>query len=607
MTPTRTSTVAKDSEPARSARTAPLLWMPLALVALAAIAYIPSFSGAFLLDDTHAIVENPRLRTWSNLHRRRPAVNVTLAINYALGGLNPAGYHAVNLGVHLCASLLLFGVVRRIAVRTVAGGAQSAGAATSDSLARGDPASSRAGDAATVAFAVALLWAVHPLCTQAVTYVIQRAESLCAMFMLLSIYALLRAVEDGRAAWLVLGAIAGAAANGCKATAVVLPVVVYIIDAQFVARSSIDPLRKRWWFYAALVAGVGVLAVSGVLRGVLSTTPRTFATVGFGYDGATPIEYLLTQSEVILRYLRLSVWPIGQCFLYEWDFATSVSEVWAALAIVGALLLLSAAGFLARRWWGAVALLFFVLLAPTSSIVPIRDPIFEHRMYLPLACIVALIVVSAMRWRPAGSQTLRSATDRRPALCVVLALGALLGSLTWHRNTIYASPQKMWEDVAEKQPRCARAWRGLAAVATEEKRFANAREHLTRALTINPYESRAYGALGKLFLLQGQPREAVGAYRRAIDLEPNYFAGRSDLAAALAQVGKIDEAERLLQELLEIRPKMANAWCNLGNVRYLQRRPEQAKAAYERALEIDAEHAFAKEGIERLRALRPAP
>lgn len=577
--------------------------MPLVLVLVTAVAYVPSFRGAFLLDDTHAIVENTRLRTWSNLHRRRPVVNVTLAMNYAVGGLDPAGYHAVNLGVHLCAALLLFGVVRRILLRTIAGCDEASG----EAAIRGDPASLHAGSAAAVALSVALLWGVHPLCTQAVTYVIQRAESLCAMFMLLSVYSLLRAVDDGKAAWLILGAIAGAAANGCKATAVVLPIVVYIVDAQFVARSLVLPFRKRWWFYVALAAGVGVLAMSGVLRGVLSTTPRTFATVGFGFDGATPLEYLLTQSEVILRYLRLAVWPVGQCFLYERQFASSLNEVWAPMAVVGGLFILCTAGFFARRWWGAVGLLFFVLLAPTSSIVPIRDPIFEHRMYLPLACVIALLVSCVVGLPSSRVRGMRAAARWRTGLRMALVLSVLLAGLTWRRNTLYESRKRMWRDVAKKQPRCVRAWRGLASVALKEQRYADARKHLTRALTINPYAPRAYAALGKLFLSQGKPGEAVAAYRRAVELDPYYFAGRGDLAAALAQVGEVGKAEHMLQELVEIRPEMADAWCNLGNVYYVQRRPLEAKAAYERALELDPEHVFAREGIERLRRLRRAP
>lgn len=246
-------------------------------------------------------------------------------------------------------------------------------------------------------------------------------------------------------------------------------------------------------------------------------------------------------------------------------------------------------------------MLFFVLLAPTSSIVPIRDPIFEHRMYLPLACVVAVIVVGTLRWASGSAKQLRG------GWIVLLGLSVVLTASTWRRNTVYASPQRMWEDVAQKQPRCARAWRGLAAVALEEQRLADARSHLTRALTIHPHEARAYGGLGKLFLLQGSPGEAVAAYRRAVELDPNYFAGRSDLAAALAQVGEVDEAERLLKELLAIRPEIADAWCNLGNVYYLRRRPAEAKAAYERALEIDPEHDFAREGIERLRRSRQVP
>ena len=367
---------ATERQPARWTRFAPLL-----IVAAGAIVYVNSFEGVFLFDDALHIEENPRIQQlWpvaDVLSGRRPAVDFSLAVNYAIGGLDVGGYHAFNLVVHLLAALTLFGVVHR----------SLRGRRCQDHLGRAAP---------ELALTIALIWVVHPLQTQSVTYIIQRGESMMGLYYLLTLYCIIRGSDSSRrVVWCGVAVLAGVMGLASKAIMITAPLTVLIYDRAFLTKSFREAFRLRWGLYLALVASWGVLALCGVAQGVLDPVERPGTGVGFGYKGVTPGEYLLTQSGVIMHYLRLSIWPHPLCLDYAWPVARSVREiVLPGLVIIG--LLIGTLWALRRRpWLGFAGTWFFLILGPTSSIVPIRDPAFEHRMYLPLAAVVTVLVAAA--------------------------------------------------------------------------------------------------------------------------------------------------------------------------------------------------------------------
>lgn len=278
---------------------------PLVLIAAGLVVYANSLDGAFVFDDTEQIVENPAIRQWWPPGRLGPRFLLTasLALNYALGGLDVSGYHLFNIAVHVGAGLALFGLVRRtLLLPSLSGTAPQ-------------PAN-------VMALAVALLWIVHPLQTQAVTYVVQRCEAMMGLFFVLTVYAYLRgATAAGTGARIVW--YTGSFAAYCfgllskEVMVTVLPVL-WLYDRLFLAASWREVLRRRGWlqlaFAVPLAAALTVLVPAMWSGGGM--------TVGFGIEAVTPWEYARSQPGVILHYLRLSVWPYPQCLDYGWPIET---------------------------------------------------------------------------------------------------------------------------------------------------------------------------------------------------------------------------------------------------------------------------------------------
>ena len=347
------------------------------------LVYCNSFDGSFVFDDGPDIVDKEEIRRlwpiWGHLARgSRPLVDLSLAINYHIGQLDVWGYHAFNLVVHLLAGLTLFGVVRR-------------------TLLLEGLRSSFGRSAHWLALAVSLIWVVHPLQTESVTYVIQRAESMMGLFYLLTLYGVIRGSRSQWAWWWYAGAgVACALGMSSKPVMITAPFVVLLYDRIFLSRSFAAVLRRRWGLYAVLVASWLVLARSGIIQGVLNPDPRP-PTVGLGYQGFSPMEYAFTQPGVILHYLRLSFWPHPLCLDYRWPVETAPLAIAAPALVILALLALTVWALWRRPRLAFLGAWFFLVLAPTSSIIPIQDVAFEHRMYLPLAGVVVLVVIAGDR------------------------------------------------------------------------------------------------------------------------------------------------------------------------------------------------------------------
>ena len=413
----------------------PSKWPALALVAIGAVAYANSLSGVFLFDDAYAIVDNVRIRQLFPMERwlatERPAVELSLAVNYAVGKLNVFGYHVFNVAVHVLAGLTLFGLVRQTIAHCQSRGRKPTDTSFVTGLAPGalignaDPRDVQG--AAIFAFAVALIWLIHPLQTESVTYVIQRAESLMGLFYLLTMYLFVCGVKSARPGRWCLAAVAACALGmATKEEMVTVPVMVLVYDRFFVVGSVREAWRRRGVVYLGLGLTWGVLFACGVVQHVF--TPATDRTaIGFGFKGISPWEYTLTQSQVILHYLRLSLWPHPLCLDYVWPVAHSVDEVLAPAVVIVGLFLLTLWAFIRKHWIGFAGAWFFLILAPTSSVIPVRDVAFEHRMYLPLAAVIVVIVAGARTcWKMTGRRVLQG-----NKLCRWVEAAFLVGIVAW--------------------------------------------------------------------------------------------------------------------------------------------------------------------------------
>ena len=287
--------------------------LPALLFVLGAAVYSSSLGGTFLLDDIPQIVENPYLRriSWPFPllgNTRRPLLYLTLAVNYQLGGLAPWGYHLFNILVHLAAGLLVFGSMRRVAGRL---------AGWSGAAADGP------------AFWTALLWMVHPLTIPAVTYVIQRSESLAALAYLLVFYAALRYLGGAGRTWAWCSILACLAGGLVKETLVTAPVLVWLYDRLSGGAGWRAALRRHRLLYF----GYGL---AWLVMGYLWATahPESLPTAGFGLAGVSPWQYLLSQPPVIVHYLRLVIWPWPLILDYGWQPGQDGLPLWAALLVL---------------------------------------------------------------------------------------------------------------------------------------------------------------------------------------------------------------------------------------------------------------------------------
>jgi len=520
----------------------------VAIVLAVLASYHGSFDGAFVFDDIPAIVDNPHVRSLFPLRESlsapsevttagRPVAAFSFAVSHALaGGYDTWWYHATNVAIHACAALVLFGIVRRTLLTP--------------------PLRDRFGPASTtLAFLVALLWAVHPLQTQAVTYLVQRVESLMGLFLLLTLYCSIRAAEVFRRqaeAWSALAIVACALGMATKQAMVGAPLLVIFWDWLFVAPAgSTRWLKRRWPLYAGLAATWLLLAY------LVASEPRPHS-VG-SIDGWTPLNYLVTQAGVILHYLRLSAWPRPLIFDYDWPPAHGITAL-VTVAIVGALVAPTVFGLWRRHPAAFAGAWFFVILAPSSSVLPIATEVAaEHRMYLPLAAVIGLLVLSIHAWAtvpplravrggPPVSKRVRSGSKMRSREAWVaagaVAVAVVFGVQTSARNQDYASDERIWIDTIEKQPDNARARNNYAVDLLQAGKFTEAEKQARASIAARSSIAEAHKTLGVALLAAGHGDEGIAELRRATQLDPDDGSAYRNLGEAYGAKGDLASAAR---------------------------------------------------------------
>lgn len=519
--------------------------MGVVLTAAAFLVYFNSVAAPFIFDDDHAIVINEQIRHISTSLSPteqgsplagRPVVSLTFAINYALGGLDPRGYRLVNIAIHAVNALLLFAITARTL-----------------------PPSPKA-SADHLAFAIALIWMVHPLVTEPVDYVSQRTELMMATFLLATLYFGASASSrsrSGQRTRSVLSVICCALGMACKETMVVAPLVVMLYDRAFAFGSFREAFRRRGAYYAALCA-TWVVTVA-----LLWSSPRG-DSAGFAGASVSPWEYLLNQSVMIVRYLRLAFWPRGLVLDYGEPMHVTLGEVAPYVMLMAALLMACVVALARVPPVGFLGAWFFLTLAPTSSFMPISTEVgAERRMYLALVAIVTGSVL-VVRWF-AGSR-LRGFGGSRVRGAAVAAVAFALAIGTYQRNAEYLSPLRMWQTVLERWPPHARAHRNLAAELKIANRTDEEIEHLRAAVTDLP-EIR--NVLGLELLALGRHQEAADELQRYVRDNPRDADAWANLGNALSALERHDEALRAYRQSVAIAPDNGLSQRNLA-LEYLQ-------------------------------------
>jgi tetratricopeptide (TPR) repeat protein len=578
------------------------------IVACAGIAaFGNSVFAAFVLDDRVAVIDNLSLRRLWPIQDAlfaeresplagRPLVNVSLALNYAMAGLDPRLYHAVNVAIHVGCAVLLALVIYRTC-----------------QLARIRP---RVPEPAWLATACALLWAVHPLNSEAVDYVTQRTELMMAAAFLLTLYLSLRAADGTRPwIWQCGAVLACACGMACKESMVTAPIVVLLFDRAFLYDSFRDAVRVRWRLY------LGLASTWIVLAALMWTGPRMHST-GFS-TGVGAWTYLLNQSEMILRYLQLSVWPSSLVAAYGYPRMLTMHDVWLPMLLVGGLAVASVALFLRRPGLGFLGLWVFITLAPTSSIVPIATEVgAERRMYLPLAGLVVGAVLLA--WRIAGRLARLDSTRhlRVASGTLVFSIAAIFTAVSFVRGREYESEVLLTTHLLERWP-TGHSHALLAVALTDAGRRDEALAHLRLAVEGDPrarfplgsalFDRHKYDeanrefeefvrlepalaevvdardAMGVIASIKGDPGTAETHFRAALAMNPGRAGARVHLADTLLAQSRFVEAIKEYRSYLRLKPADDQAVTSLG-VALLGAGSTGADATFQRALTLNPQN-----------------
>lgn len=571
-----------------------------AVLLLTAAVYFNALRAPFIFDDIGNIRMNPAVESFSAalkaiprtpLMAPRPVTFLSFTLNHELGGLDPLGYRLFNLAVHLANVLLVFFLSARVF----------------RNLLDEDP-----GPWAALA---AAFFAVHPVNTEAVTYIYNRSDGLATLFYLLGLLLYARGTEGGRtdARW-----IAGSCASYVlgllsKEIAITLPFALMLYD--YFVRTDRDgaEVRGRRKLYAGYLA-IGLayfLARRALSHHAFDTMPDT-------YRLWNPVSYAFAQFYVLARYLQLWIVPAGQCIDHRitLKFLTAGRLLAAAAVWTAAYLLLK----LWARKGASVRLLGFAggfalaALAPTSSVFPIADAMAERRMYLPgwgLALLLAALYAFLLRRRPGDRW-------KKGILAAAVAHVLLLSEAAAWRNALYTDPAKMWQQAIKRYPADARAYNNLGTVYMERNDYASAYPVLRQAVRLVPrwkeanlnlgltaYQlglstasEQAYLAvvaqdqqsltawtnLGTVYYDRRDYQRAFQCYRNSLALNPDNNLLQKRVGFLYLMLGKPEEARAHFGKCLELDPRQADVLCFIGNT-YGEKEAARAAEYYRKAIE----------------------
>lgn len=580
------------------------------IIGLGILIYANSLQVPFYFDDYIQIINVPLVKSFSYFTDPNSAKAfrgyggfisryfgyLTFAINYRLHGLNVAGYHVVNLAIHLLASVLVYRLVS-LTYRTPY---------CQDRCDTGRT-EARAGFAALLA---ALLFVAHPLQTQAVTYLVQRFASLAAMLYLLSLTSYIRArliqQEPGNrtlsaGAWYLAALLSALLAVKSKEIAFTLPLVVIAYEFLFFTK---ELKRKAVVFSLASVAGVAALLWYRLPGG-------SFGEILSRLDKATRVssdasrwDYLATQCRVLVTYLRLLLFPVGQHLDYDYPASHSFfePEVMLSAALLGALFA-AAVYFMYRsgkrtaprdeataqlRVMAFGIFWFFITLSIESSIIPIADVIFEHRMYLPSAglFLAAAAALSYVR----GAESLIPGWPGKAVLTGAAGVILVLAGLTVARNQLWRDEVSFWQDNAEKTPGKARVLINLGRAQERKGDLSGAAEAYRKASVIWPDQTDSILNLGLIYTQLGRFPDALAQFKAALAIDPNLAEAHNNIGKIDGTLGQLDEALKEFLKAAQLKPTLAEPYHNIGYVYALQKRFPEALSAYDKCLALDPDY-----------------
>ncbi len=496
----------------------------------------------------------------------RPVGDFTLALNWYFNQDRPAGYRIVNICIHILTGFFFF----LFAFRTL-------------QLADGDLKEEKA---FLLACSAALIWLVHPVDTQSVTYVIQRYNSLAAMFFILSMLCYAKGrTSRRRLPWMIASAAAGLLSLGSKQNTAVLPFFLFLYEWFFFQQLDRAWLKKNVKYPLALLVAVFLL---GWLYLGADPMAKLAKFRDYAEGQFTVTERFLTQFRVIVYYISLFFVPLPSRLSLDYDFPLSHSLVDPITTLLSLLLLLSLLGvavFRAKRHrvLSFGILWFFGTLAIESSILPLAV-IFEHRTYLPFTFLSLLTVMGIDR-------LVRS---EKAVAAIVAAVSLTFGIWTFQRNHVWQNGLTLWSDVLKKAPGKARALSNVGTAIEKREGMAAAEPYYEEAVKKAPYQYEALNNLGRVRYRQGRYKEALALFDRAIEENPRHVKAMNNRGSTYLAMGKTAEAIAQFKAVLTLDPENEEAERNLGSAYLGIGKFEAAIAHLKRAVALDPDAAEAR-------------
>jgi protein O-mannosyl-transferase len=564
--PVRVETPA--ARPADRPAASPWLWYGAALVTLIVLfwAYGPAMYTGFLFDDSKQRFATPAatdsLSSW--IGPVRPVLMFSYWVNTKISLEDTSSYHLFNILIHVLSGIFVFLVIRRLL--------EWAGATESSRT-------------PFAAFGAAL-FLLHPLQAESVAYISGRSDALCGMFACASFAAFLYR-RSAAISWTGVASVVllfGAAVL-TKEQAVVLPALFLFTDLWWNPESPLRAVRANWKLYIVLAMGAaaGIALFWRLILGV-----GTGGSAGFAMKDFTWYQYLFTEFRAIFAYLFNFLLPVN--LNVDWDFpiSHSILEHGAIFALAG-LLALAAVAWKYRRTFplaGYGYFVFLVLLSPTSSILPIQDPIADRRMYFPILGLI-LIAIDLLRRLKVEPKAFAAGAA---ALLVVTALA------THARAEVWSSPISLWQDTALKSPDKIRAHFQLAFAYHEQGRFDLAVAEFQKTAELKPPNADLLLDWGLAYDGLNQPEKALEKFRQAAALEPS--------AHAYTQIGYIYAKRSAWKEAMEafdtaekVDPNFAITYMYKGQVNLATNQFASAVAQFQHALSLDSSLAPARQGL----------
>lgn len=548
------------------------------MIVVAILVYSNSFKVPFQFDDIYHITQKTTIRDLSNFGKisawtavnSRPLPMFTLALNYRWGGVNPAGYHVFNLIFHILAGWAVYLLTLQIL-----------------SLKNLRISSNISEYKEYFALAAALIFLTHPLQTQSVTYVIQRITALAGLFYILGLFYYLKArlahLETGdykpAIKDYILTLVFFVMSVLSKQTAVTFPLALILMELFFVRNEKGELQKKYLMIFAGAVALFLIIGIS--TYGIPKESKEISRSI-----------YLFTSFKVFIKYIQLFFLPVNQNLDYDFKASDSLFDMYT----MGSLLIIAGLIFLAYKLFNKHPLVsfgiafFFLTLLVEQSVIPIKDFIFEHRMYLPMYGLILATLSVLFTYLPMPD--IRK-VKLPMAAAIAAALVLILGGTAYARNRVWQSDFSLWTDASEKSPKKGRPYLWLGISYSNKGDYKNAKISLDKSIEMMPNLPMGYYNRGNVYKELDEYKLALDDYSKAISINPRYMMAYFNRGVVRAKLGQYGKAIEDYNVTLKDDPKSANTYYNRGNAYRNLHKYKEAIADYDRTLELDPKYTLA--------------